>query len=143
MVLVGALLTFVFAHSQFSYFYSCLFQNCGDVRGSYFLICLFLLSSSTLVLNHMYDSLSEFPSISRGLFKIQRPKVKMPLQVQNIRHAEDFFFFFFFCLGSMKSFLFTAQVIPARLLPSPLGNVFMMKCPLSPSPCGPCRSSSH
>lgn len=82
----------VFVHSPFSHFYCCLFQNYRDVWRSYFLVCLLLLSSSSLVLN-VCDSLSEFPSIGWPLFKIQRPKVKMPLQIQNISHAEALFSF--------------------------------------------------
>lgn len=41
----------------------------------------------------VWFSLSEFPSIGWPLFKIQRPKVKTPLQIQNISHAEALFSF--------------------------------------------------
>lgn len=50
----------IFAHSHFSHFYSCLFQNCRDLR-SYFLVGLFLLSSSPLLVNYVCDSLSLNP----------------------------------------------------------------------------------
>ena len=87
------MLTFLFAHSHFSYFYSCLFQNCRDVRGSYFRICLFLLSSSALVLNYMCDSLSlNSPALVEVCLKYRDPKWKCHCRSKPSGMQKTFFF---------------------------------------------------
>ena len=47
------------------------------------------------------------------------------------------------CFLSLLLFTCIAQAIPAHLLPSFLGNVFMINCPLPSNSHSPCCSASH
>lgn len=78
------------------------FQNWSAIR-SYLLVCLFPLEFISFGIKLCVSfSLSEFPSPVWPLFKMQRLKAKMPLQISNIGHAKavSFPFPFFFFLVS-------------------------------------------
>lgn len=101
-------------------------------------LCLFLLHSSLLVLIMCIILSLNSPAFVDFSLKYRDPKQNGPADP---KHRTQRPFFLSHWLD--ESFLSTAQVIPACLLPSPLGNIFMMKRPLSPNPHSPCCSASH
>lgn len=116
----------IFEHFSFHPFLLRLqFQNHSNVR-AYLLVCLFPLSSSPPVLNSVCLSLPEFPSPSWPLFKMQKHKVKMALQIPNIRHTKAVFVSSPFCIHSSSNSCSSASIFSWQCLHDKMSTFFKL-----------------